>query len=152
MDTGAGTNPLCLPEIPEYDERMVANGSHRANVYGAEYETNFKQYPQWRDVHQTDPACAVCLAKGRSASIMIPAKRTCPEGWTKEYGGLLMGGCTHHNAAHEYLCVDGSPQSRDNSKTNKNGFLLYPAVGKCGSLKCPPYVDYHELSCVVCTR
>ncbi|XP_071950161.1 short-chain collagen C4-like isoform X2 [Antedon mediterranea] len=154
-NSGAGTNPLCLPSSPDYNDQLFSTGSARAKVFGAEYQTapsGGEIYAPWGHLYQNDPSCAVCLATGRSTSMMIPAKRTCPGGWTKEYEGLLMGGKTDHKAAHEFLCVDGSPQSRDNSATNHNGFLLYPAVGVCGTLKCPPYVNNRELPCVVCTR
>jgi len=32
--------------------------------------------------------CARCYTETRSAVMMIPAKRSCPAGWTQEYEGL----------------------------------------------------------------
>ena len=32
--------------------------------------------------------CARCLSRG-TAVMMLPAKRTCPQGWTKEYEGIV---------------------------------------------------------------
>ncbi|XP_071956950.1 short-chain collagen C4-like [Antedon mediterranea] len=146
---GGGTNALCLPETPEYDNGLIASGSLRSLIYGAELQTS--DYSPWAGFHDNDPVCSVCLAQGRSTSLMIPAKRTCPQGWTKEYEGLLMGSYRTH-AGHDYLCVDLNPEVRPGSSPNHDGFLLYPAVGDCGySLACPPYVDNAELSCVVCT-
>ncbi|XP_071956951.1 uncharacterized protein [Antedon mediterranea] len=148
--SGAGTNPLCLPEAPEYDNGLIASGSYRSLIYGSEFQTS--NYNPLANLHDKDTVCAVCLAQGRSTSLMIPAKRTCPQGWTKEYEGLVMGSYYTHKGGHEYLCVDSNPEVRPGSSTNHDGFLLFPAVGVCGSsLACPPYVDNAELSCVVCT-
>ncbi|XP_071950125.1 short-chain collagen C4-like [Antedon mediterranea] len=148
---GAGTKPLCLPESPEYNTGLIASGasSGRSGVYGAEYDTS--SYAPLSGMNDWDAVCAVCLARGRSTSMMIPAKRTCPEGWTKEYEGLLMGSLGGRPSGYEHLCVDANPQARPSSSSNQNGFLLSPAVGVCGSLPCPPYVGNDELACVVCT-
>ncbi|XP_071949897.1 short-chain collagen C4-like [Antedon mediterranea] len=147
---GGLSNALCLPHEPEYNDALVVAGGSRSNIYGAEYETS--TYAPWGTIHDKDALCAVCLAEGRSTSLMIPAKRTCPEGWKKEYEGLLMGGHQAHAGAQQSLCIDGDPQSRHGSVANDNGLLLYPVVGICGSLPCPPYVNTQELACVVCTR
>ncbi|XP_071956952.1 uncharacterized protein [Antedon mediterranea] len=151
LHSGGGTNPLCLPETPEYNNGLVSSGSLRSLIYGSEIQAY--DYLPWNDIHQHDPLCAVCLAQGRSTSLMIPAKRTCPQGWTKEYEGLLMGSRHDHPGGHEYLCVDLDPEVKPGSSPNKNGFLLYPVVGVCGAsfAACPPYVDNAELPCVVCT-
>ncbi|XP_033111216.1 short-chain collagen C4-like [Anneissia japonica] len=146
---GGGTNPLCLPETPEYDDTLTVNGGSRSPIFGAEYETN--TYSPFSYVHDSDTVCALCLARGRSTTSMIPAKRTCPPGWTKEYGGLLMGSHNGHYG-HDFLCIDRNPQGRSGSSASKDGFLLYAVEGTCGSLPCPPYVSGKEISCVVCSR
>ncbi|XP_071950126.1 uncharacterized protein [Antedon mediterranea] len=146
---GGGTDPLCLPDVPEYNDDLKSTTGSRTNLYGAEYETT--SYSPLNDMHDHDVICAVCLAQGRSTSMMIPAKRTCPGGWTKEYEGLLMGSHHTHSGGHDYLCVDGTPQARHGSLADQNGFLLYPVVGICGSLPCPPYTNDAQLPCVVCT-
>ncbi|XP_033109909.1 short-chain collagen C4-like, partial [Anneissia japonica] len=140
---GAGTNSLCLPETPEYDKDLITNAvDWRSLIYGAEFGGNLQNY---------DLVCAVCLVRGRSTTLMIPAKLTCPSGWTKEYGGLLMGSYKNYNA-HDYICVDKNTQGRPGSAADKNGAIFQPTQGKCGSLPCPPYVDGNELACVVCSR
>ena len=48
--------------------------------------------------------------------------------------------------------MDGDAESAANSIPDNNGALFYTAVGKCGSLPCPPYVNDGELLCAVCTR
>ena len=48
------------------------------------------------------------------------------------------------------LCVRMVRQN--DSVSDENGVVFYPAVGKCGSLPCLPYIDDVELLCAVCTR
>ncbi|XP_033111228.1 uncharacterized protein LOC117112266 [Anneissia japonica] len=138
---GAGTNSLCLPETPEYDDDLTSGGNNRLSLL----------YSPLSDVHEGDIMCAVCLARGRSTTLMIPAKRTCPSGWTKEYGGLLMGSYKEYSG-HNYLCIGRNPQARHGSMADNEGQLFYPTSGVCSSLPCPPYVNGYEISCVVCTK
>ncbi|XP_071949896.1 uncharacterized protein [Antedon mediterranea] len=148
---GGINNPLCLPDAPEYNEELTTDGGgERSNLYGAEYQTN--TYSPWSSSHDKDMICAVCLTKGRSTNLMIPAKRTCPEGWTKEYEGLLMGGHHSHAGGHESICVDINPEGRPGSMADLDGMLFFPVIGICGSLPCTPYIANRELACVVCTR
>ena len=81
---------------------------------------------------------------------MIPAKRSCPIGWTKEYEGLLM---TQHHTQHAstYICVDKTMEILPGGYENRDGGLLYVVEAVCGSLPCPPYINGFELACVVCT-
>ncbi|XP_060565603.1 uncharacterized protein LOC132724689 [Ruditapes philippinarum] len=68
-----------------------------------------------------------------------------------EYEGVLVAGYYKHTAASEYVCLDESPESIEGSNADQNGILMYSVEGRCGSLKCPPYIDGRELSCVVCS-
>ena len=81
---------------------------------------------------------------------MIPAKVTCPAGWTKEYEGLLMAQHHTHHASN-FVCVDKELEILSGGSSDQNGGLLYVVEGVCGSLHCPPYQDGFELTCVVCT-
>ncbi|XP_033111229.1 short-chain collagen C4-like [Anneissia japonica] len=141
----SGKVTKCYYEFECYED----HGGSRSLLYGAEYETN--TYAPFSDVHDGDIVCALCLARGRSTTSMIPAKRTCPSGWTKEYGGLLMGS-VHGHGGHDYLCIDRNPQARHGSSVNNNGHLFYATEGVCGSLPCPPYANGNEITCVVCSR
>lgn len=97
------------------------------------------------------PPCAVCQVQ-RSTSIMIPAKRNCPVGWVKEYTGMLIGAWEGEYAS-DYICLDENPEFLEGTRShNDNGRTLYPVRARCGSLPCPPYVDYHYISCVVCSQ
>jgi len=84
---------------------------------------------------------------------MVPAKYTCPTGWTREYYGYLMTGYYrggHHHS--QYTCVDIALKPVTGSSANNEGLLFYFVEGRCGTLPCPPYDDNRELSCAVCTK
>ena len=93
----------------------------------------------------------MCEVTGRTRQLMIPGKQTCPPSWTKEYHGLIM--TQHHTQkGSEYICVAENMQNLSGGSPNQDGGLLYVVETRCGSLKCPPYVDGFELGCVVCTK
>ena len=99
-----------------------------------------------------DVPCAVCMAT--SVSIMIPARSNCYPGWNMEYTGYLMADYYAHPSATEYICVDADPEfvAIGQTSSNTNGHLLYLVEARCGTLVCPPYVDYRELACSVCSK
>ena len=79
---GGGSNYLCLPHNPEYNKYSDAAGG--GEISGVEYETNSGIF---RDsANEQNVPCAQCLSK-RSVAMMLPARRTCPKSWTKEYEG-----------------------------------------------------------------
>ena len=84
--------------------------------------------------------------------LMMPARNDCPSGWTKEYHGYLMTAYYAHAHSTEFICVDGNPEYVHGSQQNRDGALLYPVEGRCGSLPCLPYVEGRELTCAVCTK
>ena len=99
-----------------------------------------------------DSPCALCEVQ-RSSVVMVPAKRTCPQGWTLEYEGLLMG--DHKAAARrgEYVCVSLGFEPVEGGYAATRGGIWNNVEVVCGkSLPCPPYDDGFELSCVVCSK
>lgn len=52
----------------------------------------------------------------------------------------------------DFICVDEDAEARPGTGGNKNGALLYPVEGVCGSLPCNPYVAGREFTCAVCTK
>ena len=85
--TGGGVNYQCLPEDPEFN-------SYSGNIWnwvgsrinGAEYQSySYGVFPN--NAYNQNVPCARCYTNNRSAVMMIPAKRTCPSNWTKEYEG-----------------------------------------------------------------
>ena len=147
MHRGGGSNPQCLPLDPEY-LKIIGGVQNHGYMYGAEYQDTSNVVA---NSHDTDVPCAVCYVPTRNTVYMIPAKYTCPSGWTREYFGYLMSEHHKHHRSH-FSCVDQSLKPAIASHRNDNGFLFYTVEGVCGSLPCPPYTRDKELSCAVCTR
>jgi len=87
---GSGGNPQCLPMDPNFLTPISGNQDARAVIYGAEYQTHTDSNSYLHGRHQFDVPCAVCHVSNRTAVYMVPAKYTCPTGWTREYYGYLM--------------------------------------------------------------
>ena len=150
---GGGSNPQCLPLDPNFLTPISGNQQWRALMYGAEYETVTYSNSHVHGRQDTDVPCAVCHVSNRNAVYMVPAKYTCPSGWTREYYGYLMS--SHHGSNRhrtQYTCIDTAFKSVVGSSADKNGLLFYFVEGRCGSLPCPPYDNTKELSCAVCTK
>ncbi|XP_052791971.1 uncharacterized protein LOC128226119 [Mya arenaria] len=142
---GGGSNYLCLPEDPIFGENPT--GGSRELLYGAEYETTGTFMS---NLHNNDVPCAVCKTKSTNV-LMIPARNVCYPGWKTEYSGYLMTSHYNHPSQKNYACMDADPKAISGGSANQNGALFYFVEGRCGSLKCPPYIEGHELTCVVCS-
>ncbi|KAJ8047318.1 Short-chain collagen C4 [Holothuria leucospilota] len=153
---GSGSNYLCMPEEPIYDEPVAgSSGQNRGYVYGAEYETI--TFANWNHLHDNNVYCAVCWAPNRSSLMMVPARNICPGSlWTKEYSGYLVSSYYNHEGRTEFVCMDRNAEAVPRSSHSTDGALFYPVDGRCNShgsgLPCGPYVDGYELTCAVCTR
>ncbi|CAK8688115.1 unnamed protein product [Clavelina lepadiformis] len=98
-----------------------------------------------------DVPCALCMAGSRYTQLMIPGRRTCPDGWTREYTGIIMTSYQSHAHSSPHLCIDDTPQVVPGSEAEQNGELLYVVEAQCPSLQCEPVVQGREVVCVVCT-
>ena len=49
-----------------------------------------------------------------------------------------------------YVCLDAGAEYEKFDYADDNGKVMYIVETICGSLPCPPYVNYRELTCVVC--
>ena len=149
-EKGSGTNMLCLPHDPDSAPSdfptKLENAGMVARLWGAEYQFTYKTAAQDDDV-----PCAVCRVIDASSAIMIPAKNSCPSGWTRQYGGILCADY-HGYSASEYVCIDEDPQYFEGRRQNLDGRLFYPALTVCGSLPCPPYVNSKYVACSLCSR
>nr|XP_034330210.1 uncharacterized protein LOC105340293 isoform X3 [Crassostrea gigas] len=148
--TGAAVDALCLPRNPEWGNYRDGTDGNKGYIYGAEYETH-GFFGKWHSVGDHDVPCAVCLVRSRSVVKMFPGRKTCDNGWKLEYHGYLMAGYRGHNAGTTYKCVDSDPESLQGGHTDNNGYLFYMVEARCGSLKCPPYVEGREFVCAVCS-
>ncbi|XP_013408216.1 short-chain collagen C4-like isoform X1 [Lingula anatina] len=156
LKTGGGSNYLCLPQTPEWGKYQDGGQDLGSYIHGVEYQ-NVKPNifsttnTGGQNFAEHDAPCAVCYTQTRPSHVMIPAKKTCPAGWTTEYNGYLVSAHDSHQRT-EFVCLDEAPEVVAGGHENKNGALFYTAEAKCGSLPCPPYVDGRELTCVVCTN
>ena len=152
-DPGSGSNPQCLPLDPNF-LKPISGNQYRALINGAEYETYTDRNSHVHGRHDLEVLCAVCHVSKRTAVYMVPAKYTCPTGWTREYYGYLMssfsGGGDRHRT--QFTCVDTVFKAVPGTPANRDGLLFHFVEGRCGSLPCPPYDNNRELSCAVCTK
>ena len=119
-------------------------------MYGTEYHNTNGIVP---NSHDNNVPCAVCYVSTRTTLYMMPAKYTCPSGWTTEYYGYLMTERNHpnHHRSH-FICVDKVLKPVTGSYYHHDGSLLSFVEGRCGSLPCPPYEETKELTCAICTK
>ncbi|XP_013399412.1 uncharacterized protein LOC106165658, partial [Lingula anatina] len=154
--TGGGSNYLCLPQTPEWGKYQDGGQGTGSYIHGVEYERIYSNifsttHTGVQNFQQHDAPCAVCYTQTRPSHVMIPAKKTCPAGWTTEYNGYLISDLDVHHRT-EFVCLDEAPEVVAGGHEGKNGALFYTAEVKCGTLPCPPYVDGRELACVVCSK
>ncbi|XP_045170003.2 uncharacterized protein LOC123532603 [Mercenaria mercenaria] len=149
---GAASNYLCFPEEPVWgiyeDSEQVAG-----TVYGAEYELHGRNMDKFfgRTMLNHDVPCSVCRTK-RPSVLFVPGRNICFDGWTLEYSGYLTSGHDSHHASTRYVCLDVNPEIIAGGVSDADGKLFYFVEARCGSLKCPPYVNGRELTCAVCSK
>ena len=129
-----------MPRDPEWGPKTTADFQSEGRLYGAEYQ----MYPNnpfsnGQSLDNNDVPCAVCLVTSRLTKLMIPAKLTCPDGWTKEYSGYLMAEAYSHKGRTTFVCMDNAPEVVQGGSPNRNGALFYNTEARCGSLPCPNY-------------
>ena len=102
---------------------------------------------------ESEPGFEASYASTREAVFMLPARTSCPTGWTREYYGYLMS--TAHDSGHYrtmFECVDKDQESLPGSGANTDGAVFYHVEAHCNGIPCPPYNNYKELNCAVCTK
>ncbi|XP_053374035.1 uncharacterized protein LOC123532550 [Mercenaria mercenaria] len=147
----AASNYLCLPEEPVwgvYEDSEQTAGT----VYGAEYELYSRNMDKFfgKALANNDVPCCVCRTK-RPSVLFIPGRNICYDGWTLEYSGYLTSGHDSHHAT-EFVCLDVNPEIIAGGVSDVDGKLFYFVEARCGSLRCPPYVNGRELTCAVCSK
>ena len=142
---GGGANYLCMPLDPQYNSYTPGVQGH-SYMYGAEYENPIGGNDD------DDATCAVCYVSTRETELMLPAKTSCPASWTREYYGYLMSGPIGNSGRSSFVCVDRAYEPVPGSQGHRNGAHLNHVEAICGTMQCPPYVNYKELTCAVCTK
>ena len=134
-----------MPDDPEYTFPYQNGVRGDSYVYGTEYENPLVSH------NQHDAPCAVCYLPTINTVIMIPAKTSCPSGWTREYYGYLMSEAISHRRS-TYTCVDMDMESVPGSAYPREGGHFYHVEAHCNGMACPPYDNSKELNCVVCSK
>ncbi len=132
-----GTTRLCMPNDPDYTLPFIP----------VEYQFTVKN-----SAH--DIPCAVCVVPTKDLVLMVPGKSSCPAGFTREYYGYLMSERVH--TAHKrstFECVDKDLESVRGSSSIEypNHGLFGHVEAVCNALPCPPYNNYKEINCAMCT-
>ena len=144
---------LCLPQDPDWDGGNYTDVKNYAsgNIYGTVFKDGEGRHDLLfgKIVETQDVPCVVCLVRKQSV-LMIPGKSHCYDGWTFEYSGYLMGGAYNQKSATDFYCIDKDPENRRGHDTT--GKQLHFVEADCGALQCPPYVNYREFQCIVCTK
>ncbi|XP_076825532.1 uncharacterized protein LOC143471071 [Clavelina lepadiformis] len=157
--TGGPSQYLCLHNNVTYSPGRYQEGFQGlSRFYGVEYRDS-SWVSSILDLSLTEGAslslhsvpCAICLARQRSNQLMIPGRDTCPDGWTKEYSGYMMGNAYGAKHTTSPICVDNKPQVVPGTEGEQHGEYLYMVETDCHSLPCEPYIAGRELVCVVCT-
>ncbi|XP_023930272.1 short-chain collagen C4 isoform X8 [Lingula anatina] len=156
LKTGGGSNYLCLPQTPEWGKYQDGGQGTGSFIHGVQYERIYSNIfsttnTGGHNLPNQDAPCAVCYTQTRPSHVMIPAKKTCPAGWTTEYNGYLVSAFNTHQRT-EFVCLDEGPEVVAGGHEDKIAASFYTAEAKCGTLPCPPYVDGRELACVVCSK
>ena len=144
-NAGGGSNYICL-----HEDRILApkvhSSAYYAHVYGSEYH-----YSGISGLDDHDVPCAVCQTT-RKSMMMIPGRNICQPGWITEYIGYLAAQ-RYTQTRSEFVCMDENAEPHPQSRPNdENGVLFHPAITRCGSFPCLPYVNDKILLCAVCTR
>ena len=154
---GGGSNLLCLSRNPTFGNHddILHFGS---TIVGAEYQTDAdNNFP----FETTDPLlvdndipCAVCQVTNGSGLVMIPGTMSCNPDWRMEYRGYLMAPDQDEESTNQFICVDEYAEVGYNGQGNANAVRFVPVEANCDptSLPCPPYVDFWEMPCVVCSK
>ena len=134
-----------MPLNPQYST-YTPGVQGRSYIHGAEYEHPIG------GTGNDDATCAVCYASRRETVLMVPARTSCPSSWTREYFGYLMSANRRDSGRSSYICVDRAYEPVHGSQGQTDAGHLYHVEATCNSMPCPPYVNYKELTCVVCTK
>lgn len=142
---GGAANSVCLTDRPV----LVSVGGEGQYMQGAEYGSN----AFGASLINNDIPCAMCRSKTDSSVVMIPGTNICTSSWNLQFQGMLAAGHQTFNSATEFICIDKQPEFVIGGEASlDDGRVLYAVRAKCGSLKCPPYHNTKELTCVVCTK
>ena len=143
---GGASNYLCMPLNPQYTLPVRSGVQGYSTIYGTEYAL-----PIQSQSSEDNAPCAVCTITSREQVLMMPARTSCPTSWTREYYGYLMSEHKNHHPT-SFVCIDRSMGAVTGRRGNEAAGDLWHVEADCTGMPCPPYSNYKELTCVVCTK
>ena len=147
LDGAGGTSDIfCMPGDPSYKHLVDRVDRSKTLLDNIQYKTD----NMFSRINEASVPCAVCQSEIRSVALLQPGKMTCPEGWTKEYGGYLMAD-EYNNDPRSAICIDEAPEAAGNSNDRDCG-LTSAMYASCGGLRCPPYDPNGLITCTLCTK
>ena len=147
---GGTSDTHCLPKNPQYltDDTSAL---YMAHLYGIEFET-YGTSPPFKDLVNANMPCVVCYVT-KSTVLTVPARYSCPVGFTREYNGYMMSEWSVGGRGRkDTICVDKNAGAVRGSVADKNPSVVYLMDAQCNGLPCPPYVAKKPLSCAVCSK
>ncbi len=142
---GGGTTRLCMPNNPDYTLPFISGVHNYSPLYNVEYQSTIRN-------HAHDIPCAVCMVATKDLVLMVPGKSSCPAGFTREYYGYLMSERVHANHKRStFECVDKDLESVHGSSQGQAHGWFGHVEAVCNALPCPPYNNYKEINCAMCT-
>ena len=150
-DEAGSSNFLCLHTVPQFLATSPGvNDGGRGYLYATEYQTHDNP-PAFGNLRGHDVPCSVCYTSGRTATITIPSRTSCPAFWTREYYDYLMADRSTHSSGRAPICLDVNTESVPGSATYHPSSELFFMETRCIGL-CPPYSEGAEVTCAVCTK
>ena len=128
-------NHLCLPSHYDHQHDETEPASRQANTEATTTAT----------LYTSDVPCTVCLALKQSTVLTVPAKVTCPLGWTREYHGFVMNGSSEDG---QYHCMDW--HRGGSSKSWLDHVKVGPKIGCVESVGSGCSIN-NIIECAVCT-
>ncbi len=140
---------LCLHDKPQFLQTTAGIQTQRSQLYGTEYES----HAAFSNIFRHDAPCSVCYTPTRHTKIIIPGRISCPPSWTREYYGYYMTSGYFADQKNKVpVCVDVQAESIPGSSAHTVTSLLYFMETTCTGIRCPPYSNGAEITCVVCTK
>ena len=147
IQKGGATTRLCMPKDPEYTLPFISGVQSYSRLYPVEYQETIRNAGH-------DIPCAVCVVSTKELVLMIPGKTTCPANFTREYYGYLMSErnySSHLRSTFECVDIDLESVTGGSSRAYSTHGLFGHVEAVCDAMPCPPYNNYKEINCVVCT-
>ena len=149
---GGTSDTLCMPETPQYLSTDTA-ATYVSLLRGVEFETFGTSSTPFNKLLEANMPCAVCHTDTKLSVLTVPARYTCPNGWSLEYSGYLMTAWQHSaQQSKNTICVDKDAEAVPGSLANTNPALVYLMRATCDGLPCPPYNTEMALTCAVCSK